>query len=68
MRMAILDDTPQDADHEQAALRWVAEHALPDQEVLVAFQVEASRFKIVRRAGPVREEGLFDIDDEAEGG
>jgi hypothetical protein len=63
----ILDDTPPDGDHQQAALRWAAERTLPDEEVLVAFQVDASRFRIVRRAGPVREEGLFDIDGEAGG-
>ena len=58
----VLEGIPADVAHEEAALRWADGTAQPGEEYLVAFKVSPSQFKVVRRAGGVREEGLFDLD------
>ncbi len=59
--VAVLEGVPNDVDIERAALAWAADKACEAEEYLVAFKIESTRFKVVRRAGEIFEEASFEV-------
>ena len=53
---------PPDLEMERAVLKWAAEDAQNDEEFLVAFKVDESHFKVIRRIGPYSEYETYGID------
>lgn len=56
-----LTGVPSHVDQEVAALEWVAEIAAPGEEVLVAFKVSATQFKIIRKMGAAQESQIYSV-------
>jgi hypothetical protein len=57
--VAVLEGVPDDVDLEKATIDWATRKADPDEEFLVAFKVDASHFKVIRRAAGSFEEETF---------
>jgi hypothetical protein len=53
---------PQDIKPDQPVLEWAAEGAQGGEEFLVAFKVDESHFKIIRRVGSYSEDETYSID------
>jgi hypothetical protein len=51
---------PEDEDPEQPVLEWAADLA-GDEEFLVAFKIDASHFKIIRKAGNNMQSGVYEV-------
>ena len=62
--VVVLEGVPAGADIEPIALAWAASGAIGDEELLVAFKVDSSKFKVVRRHLGRQEEGVFDAEDD----
>ena len=60
--VAVLEGVPEGADTEKVALRWATDKADGSEEYLVAFRIDANRFKVVRRADDGLESAVFDAD------
>jgi len=45
----VLDDAPQEEEHESIATAWAAEVAEDEENYLLAFRASASHFKVVAR-------------------
>ena len=58
--LRVLEDVP-DEELESIALEWALSRQEGDEEVLVAFKVDASHFKVVRRAEGLAEECVYSI-------
>jgi hypothetical protein len=56
----VLEGVPEDVSVESAARRWAFERAKDGEEVLVAFKISSTRFKIVRQHEGQVEEQEFD--------
>ena len=59
--LAVLAGIPAHVDIELASTSWALKSANPNEEVLVAFPIAASRFKVVRIAEGLTEEGQYDV-------
>jgi hypothetical protein len=57
-----LEGLPSDLAPEEPVLEWAAESAGLNEEFLVAFKVDDSRFKVIRRIGPFAEEQIYSVD------
>jgi hypothetical protein len=65
--LRVLEGVPSGADLEAVALDWAFAAAEGDEEVLVAFRVDAEHFKVIRRANGQTEQGVYpavSLDDE----
>jgi hypothetical protein len=60
-QLAVLSGVPPHVDIESASTSWALKNASSNEEVLVAFRIAAARFKIVRIAEGLTEEGHYDI-------
>ncbi len=59
--LRVLEDVPSTEGLEAIALEWALSRQEGDEEVLVAFKVDASHFKVVRRAAGFAEESVYSI-------
>jgi len=59
--VVVLEGVPEDADLEPIVLDWAAKGAVGDEEYLVAFKVDATKFKVIRHYSGGQEEGVFDV-------
>lgn len=59
--IAVLEGVPTDANVEGAALQWARRKARADEEVLVAFKIDSSHFKIIRFKDPDRTEQVYEV-------
>lgn len=57
--LRVLEGAPSTVDLEAVALDWALAAAEGDEEVLVAFKVDAEHFKVMRRFGGQTEQCLF---------
>jgi len=48
-------------DPEKAVLEWAAKVAEKNEEFLVAFRIDATRFKVIRRIGPYSEDDIYTV-------
>jgi hypothetical protein len=62
--LRVLEDAPDTKELETIALEWALSRQEGDEEVLVAFKVDASHFKVVRRAEGLAEERVYSIADD----
>ncbi len=60
--LAVLAGVPPSVDIEAAATSWAVKKAGPNEEVLVAFPISSTQFKIVRIAGSDREQGTYVVE------
>ncbi len=59
-QLGALEGVPPEADIEKIAVTWAASGALAeDEEFLVAFRINCTQFKIVRRINKEFEQGTF---------
>ena len=58
-----LQGVPEGANLERISTEWAAKGAIGNEEYLVAFQLDATRFKIIRRYSGGLEEGVFAVDE-----
>jgi hypothetical protein len=58
-QVVVLEGVPEGVDVERIALDWAAEGAIDDEEFLVAFKVDPTRFKVIRRHSGRQEQGVF---------
>lgn len=61
--VAVLEGMPEDADPETEAVAWASARAQDGEEFLVAFKVDPSHFKIVRRFQGASESVLYRVPD-----
>lgn len=59
--LRVLEDAPYTEGLEPIALDWALSRREGDEEVLVAFKLDASHFKVVRRAAGLAEECVYSI-------
>jgi hypothetical protein len=59
--LRVLEDAPNTERLETIALEWALSRQEGDEEVLVAFKVDASHFKVIRRAAGLAEECVYAI-------
>jgi len=57
----ILTGVPSEVDTEQVALKWAGQDVGNEEEFLVAFKVDDSHFKVIRKIGPYSEDEVFSI-------
>jgi hypothetical protein len=57
--LKVLEGAPVGAELESIAVEWASAGANPDEEFLVAFKVDATAFKVVRRASSGWEAQVF---------
>jgi hypothetical protein len=55
----VLEGTPADTDLESIALEWALTAAEGDEEVLVAFKVDSTHFKVVKRHAGRTEHDIY---------
>jgi hypothetical protein len=55
----VLTGVPPAVDLETAVLNWAAKSIQPNEEFLVAFRLDGTRFKIIRRVGPYSEDDIY---------
>ena len=60
--LAVLAGVPPNVDLQAAATSWAVKKSGPNEEVLVAFPISSTRFRIVRIAGDVREEATYEVE------
>ena len=60
--LTVLAGVPPNVDIEAAATSWAVKKAGTGEEVLVAFPISSTQFKIVRIAGHGREEGAYVVE------
>jgi hypothetical protein len=60
--LRVLEGAPNSVDLERIALDWALTAAEGDEEVLVAFRVDATHFKVVKRADGNTEHCLYAVD------
>ena len=60
--LRVLEGAPESVDLERIALDWALDAAEGDEEVLVAFRVDAMHFKVVRRAEGAAEHRVYAVD------
>jgi hypothetical protein len=58
--LAVLAGVPAHVDIESASTKWALKNAVSNEEVLVAFRVADTQFKIVRIADGLTEEARYD--------
>jgi hypothetical protein len=58
----VLEGVPAAAELEAVTLEWALDAAEGDEEVLLAFKVDATHFKIIRRAEGRSEQGVYAAD------
>ena len=56
-----LECVPDGLDLELIVTEWAAKGAIENEEYLVAFKLDSTRFKVIRRYSGGREEGVFDV-------
>ena len=56
-----LQGVPDGLDLEPIVTEWAARGAIEGEEYLVAFKLDSTRFKVIRRYPGGREEGVFDF-------
>jgi hypothetical protein len=61
--IVVLEGVPEDAQLEPIALEWAANGAVGGEEFLVAFKIDSTTFKVIRRFEGSQEEAVFDIGD-----
>jgi len=61
--IVVLEGAPEDSNLEHIALKWASKSAIDNEEFLVAFKVEPTKFKVIRRFSGGQEEGVFDATD-----
>ncbi|MEO6599950.1 MAG: hypothetical protein ABIQ16_08780 [Polyangiaceae bacterium] len=59
--LRVLEDAPDTDELEAIALEWALSRLEGDEEVLIAFKVDACHFKVVRRAAGLAEESVYSI-------
>lgn len=60
-RIKTLVGIPSEVETEQIALKWAGEDVRNQEEVLVAFKVNDSHFKVIREIGPYSDDEVFSI-------
>jgi hypothetical protein len=60
--LRVLEGAPDALDLEAIAVDWALAAAEGDEEVLVAFKVDAARFKVIRRAAGQTEQCVYPVD------
>ena len=58
----MLEGAPDTVDLESVALEWALAEAQGDEELLVAFRVDPTHFKVVRRAAGRHEHRVYPVD------
>ncbi|MCX5654269.1 MAG: hypothetical protein NTY65_06450 [Planctomycetota bacterium] len=59
--LAVLEGVPANADIQSVTVKWAISKALPGEEILIAFKVDSSHFKIMRLLGDHFEERMFPV-------
>jgi hypothetical protein len=62
--LRVLEDAPDTEELETIAREWALSFMEGDEEMLVAFKVDSSHFKIVRRTAELSEERVYSIDED----
>ena len=60
--LAVLAGVPPDVDLQAVATSWAVEKAGPNEEVLVAFPISRTHFKIVRITRDERDEASYEVE------
>ena len=63
--LVVLEGAPVGAGLEPVALAWATEEAIDDEEFLVAFKIDATTFKVIRRCAGQLQQGVFSAVDDA---
>jgi len=58
-QIKVLTGMPPDFDVETWVLDWAEKLAEKNEEFLVAFRIDATRFKVIRRIGPYSEDEIY---------
>jgi len=59
--LAVLEGVPADADIQSVTVKWAISKAIPGEEILIAFKIDSSHFKIMRLLGDHSEERIFPV-------
>jgi hypothetical protein len=65
--LRVLEGVPGTVDLEAIALDWALAAAEGEEEVLVAFKVDAASFKVIRRAQGQTQQGIYPAREAEEG-
>lgn len=60
--VAVLKGVPVGVDIETATMGWASNKAKMGEEYLIAFRVDSTHFKVIRRNGKQNEEAVFGVD------
>jgi hypothetical protein len=63
----VLEGAPRAVDLESVALEWALAEAEGDEEVLVAFKIDSTHFKVIRRVAGRAEQCVYPAEEHDEG-